>query len=198
MLSRNQRETTQDERRELTMFDFDVRGDSWRSEAELLENLADLPPFDHELRTPIQAVPRRAPLILNPQRTLRSVVEVMSERQTNTALLSSYGVLLGVVTEKEILTRLLGRPGIDPESPAWMAMTTGLDALLETDAIGYGLRRLRVLGVRALPVVDPSGTLRGLFDLPDVVAWLCDRVAARTPSSGRMISPRPVHHLNDE
>lgn len=180
------------------MFDFDVRGDSWRSESEMLENLADLPPFDEELRTPIQAVPRRAPLILDPQRTLRSVVEVMSERRTNTALLSSYGVLLGVVTEKDILARLLGTPASDPESPAWMAVTTGLDALLETDAVGYGLRRLRVLDVRALPVVDQSGALRGVFDLQDVVAWLCDRVAARTPSARRVVSPRPVHHLNDE
>lgn len=180
------------------MFDFDVRGDSWRSESEMLENLADLPPFDHELRTPIQAVPRRAPLILDPQRTLRSVVEVMSERQTSAALLSSYGVLLGVVTEKDILTRLLGTPAIDPESQAWTAMTTGQDALLETDAIGYALRRLRVLGVRALPVVDSSGSLRGLFDLQDVVAWLCDRVGARTAPAGRAVSPRPVHHLNDE
>jgi CBS domain-containing protein len=180
------------------MFDFDVRGDSWQSESEMLENLADLPPFDEELRTPIQAVPRRAPLILDPQRTLRSVVEVMSERRTDTALLSSYGVLLGVVTERDILTRLLGTPAIDPESQAWTAMTTGGDAILESDAVGYGLRRLRVLGARALPVVDSSGTLRGLFDLQDVVAWLCDRVAARTAPAGRVISPRPVHHLNDE
>jgi len=180
------------------MFDFDVRGDSWRSEAEMLEELADLPPFDDELRTPIQAIPRRPPLILDPQRTLRSVVEVMSERRTDTALLSSYGVLLGVVSHREILARLLATPPLDPEAPAWMAMTVGLEVLVETDAIGYGLRRLRELGVRALPIVQPSGSLRGLFDLHDVVAWLCDRVAARTPpAAGRIVSPRPVR-LNDE
>lgn len=179
------------------MFDFDVRADSWRSEAEMLENLADLPPFDDELRTPLQAVPRRAPLILDPQRSLRSVVEVMTERRTDTALLSSYGVLLGVVSHKEILTRLLAAAPLDPEAPAWMAMTIGLEALVETDAIGYGLRRLRELGVRSLPIVHTSGALRGLFDLHDVVAWLCDRVAARTPAAGRVVSPRPVR-LNDE
>ena len=180
------------------MFDFDVRGDSWRSEAEMLEALADLPPFDDELRTPIQAIPRRPPLILDPQRTLRSVVEVMSERRTDTALLSSYGVLLGVVSHREILARLLATSGLDPDAPAWMAMTIGLEALVETDAIGYGLRRLRELGVRSLPLVQASGALRGLFDLHDVVAWLSDRVAARTPpTAGRIVSPRPIR-LNDE
>ena len=179
------------------MFDFDVRADSWRSEAEMLEKVADLPPFDDELRTPIRAVPRRAPLILDPQRTLRSVVEVMSERRASTALLSSYGVLLGVVTEKEILSRLLATPALDPQSPAWTAMTVGLDALVETDAVGYGLRRLRELDVRALPLVDASGALRGLFDLQDAVAGMCDRIAARTPSAGRVVWPRPIR-LDDE
>jgi hypothetical protein len=171
------------------MFDFDVRGDSWQSESEMLENLADLPPFDEELRTPIQAVPRRAPLILDPQRTLRSVVEVMSERRTDTALLSSYGVLLGVVTEREILTRLLGTPAIDPESQAWTAMTTGGDALLETDAVGYGLRRLRVLGARASRPVRSAGR-RGLAlrsgRRPDGAGRSGDLAAASPPPERRM------------
>jgi CBS domain-containing protein len=181
----------------MTMFDFDVRADSSRSEADLLERLADIPPFDEELRTPIHAVPRRAPLILSPERTVRSAAEVMSDRRSSTAVVASYGVLLGVLTEKDMLARSMATPPLDPESPAWMAMTTGLDALLETDAVGYGLRRLRVLGVRALPIVHPSGALRGLFDLQDVVAWLCDRIAARTAAPGRVPSPRP-RHLDDE
>jgi hypothetical protein len=63
-----------------------------------------------------------------------------------------------------------------------MTKGAGPDTLLESDAVGYALRRLRTLGVRALPIVQPTGGLRGLFDINDIVAWLCDRLAARTAS----------------
>ena len=69
------------------MFDFDVRGDSWRSEAEMLEELADLPPFDDELRTPIQAIPRllaperAADLLLGVYATARHDLGIVATRQ---------------------------------------------------------------------------------------------------------------------
>jgi CBS domain-containing protein len=73
-----------------------------------------------------------------------------------------------------------------------MTKGTGPDTLLESDAVGYALRRLRTSGLRALPVVQPSGSLTGLLDINDIVAWLCDRLAARTASwDARIPTRRP-------
>lgn len=164
------------------MFDFDVRATTPLTEPELLESLARVPALDDDLRTPIEGIPRRQSLILAPERTLQEAAQMMADRKTGAALVTSHGVLLGVLTERDIVARLLATPPLTGSSPVWMAMTRGQDTLLESDAVGYALRRLRSLGARALPVAQPSGALRGLLDLHDIVAWLCDRLAARTAS----------------
>ena len=166
------------------MFDFDVRATTPLTESELLESLARVPALDDDLRTPIEEIPRRPALILDPQRTLKEAAELMAERRMGTALVASHGVLMGVVTERDILAKVMDAPATAPAAPVWSAMTKGAgpDTLLESDAVGYALRQLRTLGVRAVPVVKPSGGLRGLFDINDIVAWLCDRLAARTAS----------------
>lgn len=166
------------------MFDFDVRATTPLTESELLETLARVPALDDELRTPIKEIPRRPALILDPKRTLREAAALMADRRMGTALVASHGVLMGVVTERDILARVMESPAMAPAADVWTAMTKGAgpDALLESDAVGYALRRLRTLGVRALPIVQPAGGLRGLFDINDIVAWLCDRLAARTAS----------------
>jgi len=164
------------------MFDFDVRATTPLTESELPESLARMPALDDDLRTPIEEIPRRPALILDPHRTLKEAARVMAERRTGTALVASHGMLMGVVTERDILARVMESPSSAPAAAVWTVMTNsaGPDTLLETDAVGYALRRLRTLGVRALPVVHPAGGLRGLFDINDIVAWLCDRLAART------------------
>ena len=166
------------------MFDFDVRATTPLTESELLDSLAGMPALDDDLRTRIDDIPRRPALILDPQRTLQEASALMAERRMGTALIASHGVLMGVLTERDILAKLLGTPALEPSAPVWMAMTkgTGPDTLVDSDAIGYALHRLRTLGVRALPVLQPSGSLRGLLDINDIVAWLCDRLAARTAS----------------
>lgn len=164
------------------MFDFDVRATTPLSESELLESLARVPALDDDLRTPIEEIPRRPALILAPQRTLREAAQVMAEQRMGTALVASHGVLMGVVTERDILAQMLESPASAPTAAVWTITTRGPgpDTLLESDAVGYALRRLRTQGVRALPIIHPAGGLRGLLDINDIVAWLCDRLAART------------------
>jgi CBS domain-containing protein len=164
------------------MFDFDVRATTPLSESELLESLARVPALDDDLRRPIEEIPRRPVLILDPQRSLKDVARVMAERRMGTALVASHGVLMGVVTERDILANVLESPASAAASAVWTVMTkdAGPDTLLESDAVGYALHRLRTLGVGALPVIQPAGGLRGLLDVNDIVAWLCDRLATRT------------------
>jgi CBS domain-containing protein len=166
------------------MFDFDVRATTPLSESELLETLVRVPALDDDLRKPIEEIPRRPALILDPQRPLKDAAAVMAERRMGTALVASHGVLMGTLTERDILAAVVKSPATAPTATVWTAMAKGAgpETLLESDAIGYALRRLRALGVRALPIVRPAGDLRGLLDINDIVAWLCDRLAARTAS----------------
>jgi CBS domain-containing protein len=167
------------------MFDFDVRDVPPEPETELLSHLA-VPGFRDELQTPISMIPRRPSLTVAPSCTLREVTGAMREQRTGTALVASEGVVLGVLLQPHILAKLMTPPALAPDSPAWMAMTNHQESLLEDASAGFALHRMRLANARSLPMVGRSGAVRGLLDLHDLIAWLCDRIAARatlSPSS---------------
>ena len=161
------------------MFDFDVRDIPPEPEAELSSHLA-VPGFRYELQTPIGLIPRRPSLTVPPNQSLRDVTVAMRERRTGTALVASEGVILGVVLQHNVLAQLMATPALTPESPVWMAMVNDQETLFETDTAGLALDRMRRAGSRSLPIVSGSGALRGLLDLHDLIAWLCDRLVARS------------------
>jgi CBS domain-containing protein len=166
------------------MFDFDVRAGHPISEPEMLANLTGIHALREELETPIEKVPRRAPVMVAPDRSLREAVNLMAERHAGAALVVSHDVLLGILNEREIMRRLLLHPAEGADSPVWKVMATEPDTLLDSDTVGYAVRKLRALGARAMPIVQPNGALRGLFDTHDVVAWLCDRMTAGGSPAG--------------
>jgi CBS domain-containing protein len=161
------------------MFDFDVRDIPPQPEAELSLHLA-VPGFRNELRTPIGRIPRRPSLTVLPTESLRDVAAAMRAQRTGTALVASEGVILGVVLQHDILAKLMATPALTPDSPVWMVMVNDQETLVETDSAGLALERMRRAGSRSLPVVSGAGALRGLLDLHDLIAWLCDRIVARS------------------
>jgi CBS domain-containing protein len=160
------------------MFDFDVRDIPPEPEAELLSHLG-VPGFRDELQRPISVIPRRPSLIVSPTQTLREVTAAMREQRTGTALVAAEGAVLGVLLQQNVIAKLMATPALAPDAPAWMAMSNDQESLLETASAGFALRRMRLANARSLPIVSRSGAIRGLLDLHDLVAWLCDRIAAR-------------------
>jgi CBS domain-containing protein len=159
------------------MFDFDVRaGAPTSTEPEMLASLSGLHALREELAAPIDRVPRRPAAILAPERPLRDAVSLMAHQHAGAALVVSHGVLLGILSEREIMRRLLQQPSEGADTPVWKVMSSDPDTLLDSDTVGYAVRKLRALGARAMPIVQPNGALRGLFDTHDVVSWLCDRM----------------------
>jgi CBS domain-containing protein len=162
------------------MLDFDVRAGYLEAvgEPEMLADLSGVHALRDELGAPIGTVPRRSPVIVAPDRPLRETVTLMADQHVGAALVVSHGVLLGILTEREIMRRLLLQPATGADAPVWKVMTTDPDTLLDSDTVGYAVRKLRALGVRAMPILQPNGSLRGLFGTHDVVAWLCERMTA--------------------
>ncbi|MBC8131987.1 MAG: CBS domain-containing protein, partial [Deltaproteobacteria bacterium] len=60
-----------------------------------------------ELSEPISQIPRRAPLVVAPACTLQDAFRLMAEREASAALVASHGVLLGMLTERDVVRRLL-------------------------------------------------------------------------------------------
>lgn len=83
---------------------------------------------------------------------------------------------IGIVTDRDIVIEILGK-GLSPE-----AVTTGdvmnRDVLTayENDDIWDTLQRMRIKGVRRIPVVNQQGGLVGIATLDDLLELLADEL----------------------
>jgi CBS domain-containing protein len=164
----------------INMFDFDVRAGQDASTPELLVNLSRARGLRDDFSDPVSRVPRRAALLLSPSCSLREATNLMAIRHAGTAVVVSHGVLLGMLGEREVVRRMLEQKDTTEDLPVWKVMASDPETLLETDSVAYAIRKLWMLGGRAMPIVRPNGTLLGLLETQDVVTWLCDRLDAAT------------------
>ena len=160
------------------MFDFDVRSGSDPSENDWLKDLARLRAAGEEFSQPLAEIPRRAPLVVAPSWTLREAFKLMVERHAGAALVASHGVLLGMLSERQIVRQLLEPQNAPGELPVWRVMASEPETLLESDSVAYAIRKLWALGGSAMPIVRPSGAVFGLLETQDIVSWMCGRVGA--------------------
>jgi CBS domain-containing protein len=165
------------------MFDFDVRSGRNREAAEnavLTEVLADPSPHDllrNELSACIAQVPRRRPLLVGPSSPVKTALRLMAERPCGAVLVASHGVMLGMLSAFDVFQRMLDAKAPDAllALPAAEAMDSRPQTLLESDTVGYAVRKLWSLDGRPMPIVQPSGAFSGLLETQDVLAWLCGR-----------------------
>jgi CBS domain-containing protein len=176
------------------MFDFDVRAGNEIAAPETMgsklspERSRTQGLRDEFFSEPVSKVPRRTPLVLTPSGSIRDALKRMEETHAAAALVISHGVLLGTLSEREIIRRSMGPIPTVEDLPVWKVMLAKPETLLESDSISYALRKLSAVGGRALPVLDRNGDPCGLIESHDVVAWLCDLVgSASVPAAG------PVH-----
>jgi CBS domain-containing protein len=159
------------------MFDFDVRSGNEPPPLASLGQLMHLGALRGNLSEPVSRVRRRSPVVLTPAASIREGLATMVTHHASAALVASHGVLLGTLTERDILRRLLETAAPLGEVPVFQLMSADTEALSETDAVGYAIRKLWSRGGQPLPIVQPSGAPVGLLETQDLLAWICDRAS---------------------
>jgi signal-transduction protein with cAMP-binding, CBS, and nucleotidyltransferase domain len=82
--------------------------------------------------------------------------------------------VIGIVTDRDLVSRVLAR-GLDPsETAAQDAMTTAPKVAFEDTPIETALLTMRTGRFRRLPVVDSTRKLLGLLTLDDVLMLLAE------------------------
>jgi len=164
------------------MFDFDVRAGQDLPEPGMLATLSQVRALREELSEPVVRLARRSPVVVTPATTVREAVDRMTKQRACAGLVVSHDVFLGTLSESEIVRRLLADPPVTTESPVWKVMVSEPETLLENDTVAHAVQRLWILGGGAMPVMRANGTLAGLLDTQDIVAWLCTRMSAKATS----------------
>ncbi len=127
------------------------------------------------LERPIRSLPSlREPIQLDRRATLRAVIERLNEERTGCVLIVDEGRLVGIFTERDVLTKLVGTSIDVDRTPIEDLMTPKPECLTLEDGIAYALNKMTVGGFRHIPLVDRHGRPEGLVAMRHIVEYLVD------------------------
>jgi CBS domain-containing protein len=99
---------------------------------------------------------------------VRDVARMMSDRNVGAVAVLDSGKLVGVFSERDLMTRVVAQ-GLNPEKTAVSAvMTRNIVVADPADKIDSALQKMYSVGCRHLPVVD-RGNLVGMISLRDLL-----------------------------
>ena len=133
----------------------------------------------------------RPPISLPPGATAREAIDVMNDEGVGCILVVEGGRLVGVFTERDVLTRVAGRIADLETVRLDSLMTPDPECLTLDDDIAYALNRMAVGGFRHVPLVDADGAPTGVVAMRHVVEHLVDIF----PREVLNLPPTPTHGI---
>lgn len=99
---------------------------------------------------------------------VRSVARKMSDRNIGAVAVLESGKLVGVFSERDLMTRVVAA-GLNPDDTSVsMVMTKNLVVADPVEDVSDAVQKMHSLGCRHLPVVD-GGNLLGMISLRDLL-----------------------------
>ena len=109
--------------------------------------------------------------------TVADAIELMRRERTSCVLVTDHVRLTGIFTERDLLTRVLGK-GRPLSQPMRLAMTPGPVTVEPKDPVRTAIRRMQKGGYRHLPVVDEEGRPVGILSAHRLVHYLVEHFPA--------------------
>jgi CBS domain-containing protein len=121
-------------------------------------------------RTVFQSMPRRHIISLGPDASLFDAACVMTRAHCGSVLIiDSASTLLGIVTERDLMTRVMAK-GLDPTSThCAQVMTRGPRVIPPETKVADAVLIMIERGFRHLPVVSHEGKILGMFSVRDAL-----------------------------
>ena len=104
---------------------------------------------------------------------LFEVVRAMQDKRTGCASIVEGGVVKGVFTERDLITRVLGK-GVDLSKPVKDYMTPDPHVLKPTDSVAQAIELINRYRHRSIPLVDDQKRLAGLITVRSIITFLAE------------------------
>lgn len=135
---------------------------------------------------------RPDPATVAPDTSLRDALAQMRDQGGSAILIKKGGRLAGILTERDVLTRVFGKP-VDELRPVSDFMTLDPHTLPADASLLDAIRAMESGHYRNLPLTEPDGTVVGLLRQQDIIEF----IAEAFPEEILNLPPRP-HQLMDQ
>ncbi len=97
-------------------------------------------------------------LSVTPETSAREVVDQMKQARLGCALVLDNGKLVGIFTERDLLSKLTGSAAQPSTTPVKQLMSANPEVLFETDSIATALNKMSMGRYRHVPVQKSDGS----------------------------------------
>ena len=121
-------------------------------------------------RTVLQSMSRRHVLSLAPSASVHDAACAMTRANCGSVLIiDSAGTMLGILTERDLMTRVLARSLDANTTPVTQVMTRQPQCVGPEVKVADAVLIMIERGFRHLPVVEPGGRVIGVFSARDAL-----------------------------
>jgi len=125
-------------------------------------------------KEPIKNVKTPKVLCLDVSKTVGEAVECMQKNKIGSVVVTKNGELEGIITERDILMKVIGLIDDWKSAPVEQIMTRNPQSLMPEDEVAYVLNNMHVGGYRHVPIVNEKDEPISMISIKDVVSWLLD------------------------
>ena len=130
--------------------------------------------YEHLIREPIGESNPRPAVTVNPHTSVEDAIALMKQHRFGCLLVEADRQLIGIFTERDVLTKVIGS-GREPGALAVEeVMTPNPESLTLDDEIAWVLNLMAVGGFRHVPIVDGTGRPVAVFSVKDIVERLVE------------------------
>ncbi|MCI0707969.1 MAG: CBS domain-containing protein [Ignavibacteriae bacterium] len=127
------------------------------------------------------------PVEIGPAQTVADAVKLMQQNKVGCVLVTEGGKMVGIFTERDILTRVFGKKDIE-KLKVKDVMTAKPEAFEHEDSIAYVLNAMTVGGYRHVPVVDEKGKPVAVLSVKDIMSFIIEHF----PEEVLNLPPEPI------
>lgn len=127
------------------------------------------------LDLPISKLPLRTAVLVDGSATVADAVQAMNIHHTGCVLVQNEARLVGIFTERDIITKVFGRDDCHAVRVEDV-MTPNPEALETKDCLAFALNHMSVGGYRHIPIME-GGRPVGVLSVRDIVDYLADTYA---------------------
>lgn len=106
--------------------------------------------------------------------SIGEAIQIMQDNKMGSVVVSEGGKVVGIVTERDILLKVVNKITDTDRTSVAMIMTPNPVLLRPNDMITFAMHNMHIGGFRHVPIVDDNGKALSMVSIKDVLSFLLD------------------------